>query len=670
MAAQTELILRVQAQNAEAIDKVQRQLGDLEKTTEQWSNAQQRAAMASAGMHERALQMNEAFGRQQSVLTQLTPVATVFAAAVAAVGYAFAKTLTETLDYVEGLEKANKQTGISIDFWQKLIKTGAEMNTSFDEIRSAVERMERAIEGDGKALAKFGIDVAAFKGLSPDEAFRAMAVQIMAIQNPTERAAAAMAVFGKSGAEIIPMLDAIVDGSVDAQKALGTGTVNSLLAADKALDQVKTAWKDMTAAAVGFVVQSLPIAQILGHIADGLRMISEKGGPVKLYFADMVGAAKLLQTGNLALAEATRAAYLATGRQAEETHKTSRAVLDAAAAAQQARIAADALAAAQEKAAKAEAKAEEAAKKHRLTIVQGQKAAQDRALVAVAAAEKEVQAELKRMNFTAQGEKDLTAKLRGEQAAQFRATEEKYRKQAAEAARYYQQVIDGVTRSSQTEVERAQAVLDKVRAFRAEEAAAKRASDEDQKRSAEAEAAAEKALDDAKAKAKLEHFQMIAEAGSTMLRSLFGKNKTAAIAAAIIDTAAAVVTSFKNGGGFPWGLIPAGLMAAAGAVEIAKIKSQDAGFRTGTPGTSFVDFGRGSMEMLHGQEAVVTRGQADSVASMVRQAIDDANRRAVGGSGQANGEQKIHVHVHMDSKVVADAVVRRNRAGLAPMRAT
>jgi hypothetical protein len=668
MAAQTELILRVQALGEEQITKVSKMLDDLERSTQTFSNAQQRAAMSSSALQERAKQMNEEFNRQHNTMANLLPAIGAFSVAVTAVGYAFMKALLSATDYVEGLEKANLQTGISIDFWQKLIKTGAEMNTSFDEIRGAVERMERALEGDGKALAKFGIDIANFKGLSPDEAFRAMAVQIMAIKDPSERAAAAMSVFGKAGAEIIPVLAAIVSGSVDAQRAMGPDTIRALSGVDRAIDGLKTAWGELWHSMMGFVAVNVPLEAFFTHLADGIRMLSDQG--LRQLTSQWIGASTALVKGGEAGIQAMNAYLASTERVTVSTHGTSKAVLEMTETLRKLNVALDALQKKWEEEAKAEEKAEAAAKKHRQEIVQGQKAAQDRALVAVAASQKEVEAELKRMNFTAAGEKDLTAKLRGEQAAQFLATQDKFRKSEAEAARYFQRVIDGVTRSSGTELQQAQRVLAEVMARRAELVANHQATNEQMRQSDAALAAAQKNVDDAKTQAAIRNGVLIAESAASVLRSLFGKSKAAAIAAAIIDTLASIVKTLAAYP-WPWSLAPAAAAAAAGYAEVNKIRSQEAGFRTGTPGTSFVDFGRGSMEMLHGQEAIVTRGQADSVAAMVRSAINEANRRG-GGAGQPAGTSRepIHVHLHLDSKEVADVVVRRNRAGLAPMRVT
>jgi hypothetical protein len=158
-------------------------------------------------------------------------------------------------------------------------------------------------------------------------------------------------------------------------------------------------------------------------------------------------------------------------------------------------------------------------------------------------------------------------------------------------------------------------------------------------------AAAEDNLDQAKAEFKMKQFETIASSASTILRSLFGKNKAAAIAAALIDTAAAVVSSFKNGGGWPWGLIPAAAMAAAGYAQIQKIRSTE--FAQGTPGLDYANFGRQSPATLHGEEAVIPRGKGHRLAAEIADAMP-------GGGGAIT----IHLVTNLDGRKVAENTVR------------
>lgn len=131
---------------------------------------------------------------------------------------------------------------------------------------------------------------------------------------------------------------------------------------------------------------------------------------------------------------------------------------------------------------------------------------------------------------------------------------------------------------------------------------------------------AKTALDREEELSSTQKFELIASSASTILRSIFGKSKAAAIAAVIIDTAAAIVKTLAAYP-YPWSLIPAAAAAAAGYAQIQKIRAQDLGFAMGTPDTAFVDFGRSSLETLHGREAVVTPRQGASVAGMVEDAL-------------------------------------------------
>lgn len=56
-------------------------------------------------------------------------------------------------------------------------------------------------------------------------------------------------------------------------------------------------------------------------------------------------------------------------------------------------------------------------------------------------------------------------------------------------------------------------------------------------------------------------------------KTMFKVNKAAALAQATVALPSAVLQSFQNAGGYPWGIIPAGLMLATGLSQIQAIKS-------------------------------------------------------------------------------------------------
>jgi nitrogen-specific signal transduction histidine kinase len=133
--------------------------------------------------------------------------------------------------------------------------------------------------------------------------------------------------------------------------------------------------------------------------------------------------------------------------------------------------------------------------------------------------------------------------------------------------------------------------------------------------------AAQEEVDRLNTAKKLERLDMIASSASGILRSIFGKNKAAAIAAAVIDVAAAIVKCFAQFGW--WGFIPAAAVAAAGYEQIQQIRNTNPeGFAQGTPDMAFMDFGRSSLVPLHEDEAVVNRAQGATLAEMVVDAVE------------------------------------------------
>jgi hypothetical protein len=81
---------------------------------------------------------------------------------------------------------------------------------------------------------------------------------------------------------------------------------------------------------------------------------------------------------------------------------------------------------------------------------------------------------------------------------------------------------------------------------------------------------------------------------------------------------------------FPWSLIPAAAVAAAGYAQIQQIRNTEPeGFATGTPDMAFMDFGRATAVPLHGDEAVVNRAQGATLADLVVDAVHLREDRVV-----------------------------------------
>ena len=134
----------------------------------------------------------------------------VAATALAAGFVALAK---QTIDYGDKLGKLNTRLGVSVQMLDKMKQIADLSGVSFEKITSSFALMARNISeastGMGIALPAFdklGISVKKLLELNPDQQFIALSEAIMKIENPTERMATAMEIFGRSAAELLQLM--------------------------------------------------------------------------------------------------------------------------------------------------------------------------------------------------------------------------------------------------------------------------------------------------------------------------------------------------------------------------------------------------------------------------------------------------------------------------------
>lgn len=174
--------------------------------------------------------------------------AAVAAAAIAAVGMALMK-VNAAMDRLDEVAKKSKSLGISGQDLMGFQHSAELAGVSAGGFSTAMQKMQKgigeAMGGTGiakDALADMGIELESFGALDADEQFLQLADKIASVQNPAERAAMATAVFGRAGADLLPMIlqgrDAI-EGQMDALK----GLQGELSDADfKAIEDANDAW--------------------------------------------------------------------------------------------------------------------------------------------------------------------------------------------------------------------------------------------------------------------------------------------------------------------------------------------------------------------------------------------------------------------------------------------
>jgi len=113
----------------------------------------------------------------------------------------------------DAIDKAAARTGLSAEAISELGFAAEQSGADVESLEKGFRLMQRTLvdASDGSIEAKeafdgLGLSVEALRALSPEDQFAVIADRIASIAEPAARTAAAMRVFGRSGAQLIPLL--------------------------------------------------------------------------------------------------------------------------------------------------------------------------------------------------------------------------------------------------------------------------------------------------------------------------------------------------------------------------------------------------------------------------------------------------------------------------------
>lgn len=164
-------------------------------------------------------------GAASSLKTSLLAIGTALAGAAGLGALGAAAVATARLG--GQLSDLSARTGISARSLIVLRQAFQDAGVGAEAVGGTINRLQRTIveaaSGGGAAadaLAGLGISAQSIATLAPEDQFAQVAAAISAIADPAQRSAAAMAIFGKSGAELLPLF--AEGGAIqNAEKVLG-----------------------------------------------------------------------------------------------------------------------------------------------------------------------------------------------------------------------------------------------------------------------------------------------------------------------------------------------------------------------------------------------------------------------------------------------------------------
>lgn len=204
-------------------------------------------------------------------------------AALAGIGGGIAAGVKSVIDLGGQLSDLSAQTGIAVKDLMILQRAFADNGVGADKVAPSINKMQKAISDAGQgsagavdALARIGLTAADLANMSPADQFNAIGNAIAKIESPADRAAAAMAIFGKSGAELLTVFGG---GKLDdaasllgEQAALMEKNANLF---DRASDLLGRAGDKVQGFFVGIADQVIPVILPLLERFDKLDLASQ-----------------------------------------------------------------------------------------------------------------------------------------------------------------------------------------------------------------------------------------------------------------------------------------------------------------------------------------------------------------------------------------------------------
>jgi|694.fasta_scaffold01572_16 hypothetical protein len=162
--------------------------------------------------------------------SQLTSLATSWNLALVGItafatgAVAVVRGLVALEDRVERLSRLATQLGVSFEFVQVLEEAGRRADVSIEQLSGSFARLQNTLAGADEeskkaqaALQRLGVSVQDFGALSEQQRIDLIGERLAAIEDPAQRSAAAIALFGRSGVQLLPFFNELGGAADDIQ---------------------------------------------------------------------------------------------------------------------------------------------------------------------------------------------------------------------------------------------------------------------------------------------------------------------------------------------------------------------------------------------------------------------------------------------------------------------
>jgi hypothetical protein len=296
-----DIRLAIATDAAGSVAAIREVAAQLDKTDKAAKETKQSLAGAFSGEIEGRMQsLSGSAGGLGNVLAGLGPhglaAAAGIGAAVASLG-TMASLVNDLAQAGGALADLSAKAAISTDALQEYAYAGSMVGLSTEQIANSVTILGERLASGGKevegAMAGLGLSLAEINAMKPEDQFRAIATAIQGLAGPGEQAAAAMALFGKSGRELLPLIRSDFVATAAAAHDLGLVlSADTVGAADKLGDSMDTASQQVEKLKQAFATAILNQPEVQGAFNSLIGLLSDLI-PVAAKATDvMIGLAK------------------------------------------------------------------------------------------------------------------------------------------------------------------------------------------------------------------------------------------------------------------------------------------------------------------------------------------------------------------------------------------
>jgi len=209
---------------------------------------------------------------------------------------------TNVANAVDHMNDLSQRTGIGVEALQ-VFQQAAELS-GVDDITTAVQKLavsigQAAESGNTDAFTKLGLDFEQLRAMSPEEQFKAVQSAISKLPTEAERAAAAVDIFGRSGVELLPLMNENLAAIEEKMRRLGAIVGDDQVAAIDSMNDALKETQKMFDGIIGNVVGNL--APIVESLAEEVMSMVESFNVAN---QDAGGIAGVITDAKLDIAEA------------------------------------------------------------------------------------------------------------------------------------------------------------------------------------------------------------------------------------------------------------------------------------------------------------------------------------------------------------------------------